>query len=352
METIQVGDRVIGHGAPPLIVAEVGINHNGDVDLAKKTIDAAADAGMDAVKFQNYATEDFVTDRSLTLTYEQGGRVVSERQFELFRRCELSSADLRRLAACCDARKVAFHSTPTSVTGINALVRLGACVLKNGSDFLTHLPLIRAMGETGLPTVLSTGMATLGEIEDSVTAFRETGNDKLILLHCVSAYPTPARQANLKRIATLRNAFGCPTGFSDHTQGIGCAIAAVALGACWIEKHVTLDRALPGPDHRFSADPAEMAALVRGAHDAFDGLRALGDGDMAPADSECMGRKEFRLSCVAARDLPVGHVLSADDIAFQRPGTGLPPSDQSLLVGRPLNHAIDGGRVIRFEDVT
>jgi N-acetylneuraminate synthase/N,N'-diacetyllegionaminate synthase len=226
MTQINIGGRTIGRGAPCFIAAEIGVNHNGDVALARRMIDAAADAGADAVKFQNYRTEDFISDRSLTYEYVSRGKTVVESQFDMFKRCELRPEDLAALARHCEKKGVVFFSTPTSEAGIADLVRAGAPLLKNGSDYLVHLPLIRAMARSGLPTVLSTGMATLAEIEDAVIAFREAGGRDLVLLHCTSAYPTADADAHLRKIPTLATAFGCPVGFSDHTWGTVAAVGA------------------------------------------------------------------------------------------------------------------------------
>jgi N-acetylneuraminate synthase/N,N'-diacetyllegionaminate synthase len=333
VRVVNVGGRPVGDGAPCFLVAELGINHNGDLDLALRSLDAAAEAGADAVKLQNYRTEDFVPDRSLTYEYVSGGRRVVESQYEMFKRCELSAADLTALKARADKHGLVLFSTPTSAATLADLVSLGVPVLKNGSDFLGHLPLVRAMGATGLPTILSTGMATLAEIDESVRAFRETGNDQLILLHCTSSYPTPAEDVHLRKIPALAAAFGCPVGLSDHTLGVVAALGAVALGACCLEKHFTLGRDLPGPDHRMSSDPAEFRALADGVR-ALE--RSLGDGRIGPTPSEAKARVEYRLSCVAARELPRGHVLAAADVAFRRPGHGVPPAQAGFVIGRRL----------------
>ena len=346
--SVRIGQRVIGLGAPCFLVAEIGINHNGDMDLARKMIDAAARAGADAVKFQNYRTEDFISDRSLTHKYISQGQTVVESQYDLFKRCELRRAALRELKKFSDDRGVLFHSTPTSEEGIRDLVEIGTPVLKNGSDYLTHLPLIRLMGKTGLPTVLSTGMATTEEIDDAVRAFRETGNDRVILLHCTSSYPTPPAEANLLRIPVLAETYRCLVGFSDHTEGAEAAIGAVALGACWIEKHFTLDKNLPGPDHRFSADPEELEVLVKAVRKIE---QAMGDSQLGPTSSEAEGRLAYRLSCMAARPLSTGHVVTENDLAFCRPGTGLPPEQARSLVGRQLKHNVEQGEIIRLGDV-
>lgn len=348
MQSVTIGNRQLGPGKPVVIAAEVGINHNGDPALALECIDAAADCGADAVKFQNYHTEDFVTDRKLTYSYSSNGQIVTEPQYEMFKRCELTPGILAKLKERADKRGLLFHSTPTSESGIDILARLGVRVLKNGSDYLTNLPLIQAMGRTTLPTVLSTGMATLAEIDDAVRAFRETGNTSLLLLHCTSAYPTPASDVNLRKIPALAAAFDCPVGFSDHTDGVTAAVGAVALGACWIEKHFTLCKSAPGPDHHFSCDPIELAALV---HAIRFTEKALGSSRIAPAASEQAGRRDFRLSCVAARPLPPGHRIGEGDLEYRRPGTGIAPNQRQLLVGRALRHQVDAGELLQLADV-
>ncbi|HZT87590.1 MAG TPA: N-acetylneuraminate synthase family protein [Stellaceae bacterium] len=338
---------MIGPGRPCFIAAEIGINHNGDLDLAHRTIDAARRAGADAVKFQNYRTEDFVRDRSLTYTYRSGGREVTEAQYDLFKRCELDRDALAALFRHCRDIGLIPFTTPTSEAGIADAQAAGAALLKNGSDYLTHLPLIRAMARSGATTILSTGMATLAEIDDAVRAFRGAGGRSLVLLHCVSAYPAPPASVNLRKIPALAAAFDCPVGFSDHTEGIVAAAAAVALGAVMVEKHFTLDRALPGPDHWFSSDPAEFAELVAAIRTAE---AALGQARLGPCPEEAEMRGLARLSCVAARDLPCGHVLGSDDIAFARPGCGLPPKGADWLRERRLARNVAAGHVFASAD--
>jgi N-acetylneuraminate synthase/N,N'-diacetyllegionaminate synthase len=221
-------------------------------------------------------------------------------------------------------------------------------LLKNGSDYLVHLPLVRTMARTGLTTVLSTGMATLAEIDDAVRAFRAAGGTDLILLHCTSSYPTPPEDVNLRRIPALAAAFGCPAGLSDHSAGTAVAAGAVALGACFVEKHFTLDKDLPGPDHRFSADPAELRELVQSVRTVE---AALGTPAIGPTPSEDAGRRDFRLSCAAARDLAPGEVLTDEDIAFQRPGTGLPPAAAAWVVGRRVARPVAAGHALEPADL-
>ena len=348
MKTIKVGDRLIGADQPCFVVAEIGINHNGDLDLAKRTIDAAVDAGADSVKFQNYRTEDFIFDDSLSHTYVSQGTEVTESQYEMFKRYELTQEMLAELKHHCDRHNIIFHSTPTSNDGIRDLMNLGVPLLKNGSDYLTHLPLIRSMGKTGLPTVLSTGMATLTEIDYAVQAFRDTDNDQLILLHCTSSYPTPPDEINLRCMPTLQAAFDCLVGFSDHSEGTAAAIGAATLGACWIEKHFTLDKKLPGPDHVFSSDPQEFKSLVSGVRNVE---ASLGSPYIIPTKSEKLGRRSYRLSCVAKHAIAPGQVITETDITFQRPGTGIPPYEAKFILGRPAKLAIPANTVIQMSDL-
>jgi N-acetylneuraminate synthase/N,N'-diacetyllegionaminate synthase len=347
LPVVEIGARQLGAGQPCFIAAEIGINHNGDLQLAHRTIDAAKAAGVDAVKFQNYQTEDFLSDRSLTYEYVSQGKHVVESQWDMFKRCELTTAALRELREHCERAGLIFFSTPTSQRGVEDLVQLQAALLKNGSDFLSNHPLVRAMARTGIPTVLSTGMATLAEIDDSVRAFREAGGRALILLVCTSAYPTPAEAVHLRRIPTLRDAFAVPVGFSDHTEGTAAAVGAVALGSCFIEKHFTLDKNLPGPDHRFSADEAELRDLVTSLRFVE---AALGDSTLGPTQAEGGARSGYTLSCVAARAMRQGETLGEADIALRRPGTGLPPRVLPFISGLKLRHAVAAGHVFSMSD--
>lgn len=333
-------------GQSVLLIAEVGINHNGDLDLARQSIESAARAGVDAVKFQNYRTEDFISDRTLTYEYISQGKTVVESQFDMFKRCELPRAWLPVLKEICDQNNVLFLSTPMGKDGLDDLIQLGVPMLKNGSDCLQHISLIQGMAKSGLPTLISTGMATLEDINEAVTAYREAGGKDLVLMHCTSAYPTPPKDVNLKKIQALAKVFDCPVGFSDHSAGIIATLGAVALGARIIEKHFTLDRNLPGPDHRFSSDPEEWRQLVVAVRE----LEAcLGSDRIVPTASEDHGRNQFRLSCVAARALPAGHSLTEADIAFRRPGNGLAPGEVSKLIGRKLLAPIESGYLFRLE---
>lgn len=346
MKTIKVANRELGAGKPVFIVAEIGINHNGDMHLAKEGIDAAAEAGVDSVKFQNYRTEDFVSDKSLTFTYKSQGKEVTESQFDMFKRNEIGAEEIALLKEYCDKRGVIFHSTPTSEQGIQDLLNVGTQVLKNGSDYLSHVKIVEAMGKTGLPTVLSTGMATKEDMDESIAIFRKTGNNNLIVLQCTSNYPTAPEDVHLSKMQTMSRTYDCQVGLSDHTEGTVAAIGATLMGACWIEKHFTTDRNLPGPDHWFSSNPDEMARLVR---DVRAAEKMMGNPALINEDAEAYSQKNYRLSCVAMQGLKQGHVIRESDIDFQRPGHGLRPSNANLLVGKTLKQDVEPAEVFTMD---
>ena len=348
-QTISLGSRRLGSGQPCFIAAEIGINHNGDMKLARAMIDAAADAGADAVKFQNYRTENMVIDRKQTYQYISRGRPVKESQFEMFKRCELKPGQLAELCDYAGRKKIMCFSTPMDEAGVAECVEAGCPLLKNGSDCLGHLPLISAMARTGLPTVLSTGMATHDEISDAVQTFRRAGGLDLILLVCTSSYPTPPVDVHLRKIPALATACNCLAGFSDHTAGNIAALGAVALGAVFIEKHFTTSRNLPGPDHSFSSTPSELAQLVGGVRELE---AALGSPVLEPSTAEARGRLRYRLSCAARSNFPAGHRLAVSDILFLRPGTGLPPKHRDQIVGKVLKRSVRAGTVFASADFT
>lgn len=334
------------------IIAEVGINHNGDVRLAHDAIDQIAEAGADGVKFQNYRTEDFVLDPELTITYQSRGVEVTEPQFDLFKRCELTIDELGSLVKHANDTGLIFQSTPTSEQGVDDLYELGCYHFKNGSDYLGHLQLLKKMCTVAQQTsglvVVSCGMATLQEIADAVDVFH-MNKDHLILLHCVSAYPALYEEMNLRAMETLHRTFGIRVGLSDHTGGNTVAITAVALGASWIEKHFTPDKELSGPDHWFSTDEDSLRDLV-------DDIRiveqAMGHSSIRPRKSEKERRLRHRLSCVASIDIREGNRILRGDLQFARSQTGgLPPKDVMILVNRYAARPIKKGEAVKWEDV-
>lgn len=324
--------------ARSMIIAEVGLNHNGELDLARRSIEAAAKAGCDAVKFQNFRTEDFIQDQTRTLTYKSQGKEVTESFYELCKRNEFKPEWMGELKSLSDDLGLTFLSTPTSEEGIRDLKDAGCKYVKNGSDYLTHLPLLRAMADSGMHVIVSTGMADDDDITSALGALGPALPDRVTLLHCTSNYPTAPENANLRRMTALADRYGLAVGFSDHTEGWQAMVQAVTLGAVMIEKHFTLDRNLPGPDHWFSSTPEEMAKLVNEVRRAE---ACLGDATIKPAKGEMAIRDEYRIGLIATRDLAAGDSLTEDMVAFRKPGRGLLPRDLPDYLGRRLSAAVE-----------
>lgn len=338
----------MGDGEPCFIIAELGVNHNGEKDLARKMIEMAARAGASAVKFQSFRAEEFVGDPDLEYEYLSQGQVIRETQLQMFRRLELPSAWLGELFKHARELGLVPFSTPADAEAVDLLESLDVGVYKIGSDDLTNLPLLEYVARKGRPVILSTGMATLTDVEEAIATLTACGNDQIALLHCVSLYPAPPEELHLRRILTLRQAFQRPVGFSDHTAGIAAATAAVALGAVAVEKHITLDHNLPGPDHHFSADPAELGALVASIRAAE---RALGSPVLAPSPKELEMRQTCRRSVTAAVAIPRGTRISREMLALKRPGAGLPPKFLPMLVGRVAKADIRANEQLSWEMV-
>ncbi len=340
MRLIEIGDRAVGPGRPCFVIAEAGVNHNGDLPTALRMVEAAADAGADAVKFQTFRAERLVTCSAPKADYQQRTTDPAESQYEMLSRLELPEAAYGPVLERCRVRGILFLSTPFDEESADFLERLGVPAFKVPSGEITNLHFLAHLAAKRKPLIVSTGMATLGEVEVAVQTIRAAGNEEIVLLQCASEYPAPPASANLRAMATLRQAFGVPVGFSDHTEGSAVALAAVALGACLIEKHFTLNRGLPGPDHAASAEPDELAVLVR---DIRRVEAALGDGRKVPSPAEAQTAAVARKSLVAACDIPAGAVLTDAMIAVRRPGTGLPPATRPQVVGRTARAAIPGG---------
>jgi N,N'-diacetyllegionaminate synthase len=325
-----VGERVIGHDAPVFVVAEAGVNHNGDPELARRLIDAAKEAGADAVKFQTFRSDALVSQHAPKAAYQRATTGDDGTQAEMLARLELSLEHHVDLRDRCVKQGLVFFSAPFDEASVETLADLRVGLFKVPSGEITNLPLLARIASKGKPVILSTGMSTLDEVAEAVAAMREAGDPPLALLHCVSAYPAPIEEMNLRAMSTLRDRFGYPVGLSDHTLGIAIALAAVARGAAIVEKHLTLDKTMPGPDHRASLEPREFAELVRGIR-AIEA--SLGDGDKRPMPCEADVRRVARKSLVAARALRAGEMLTSDAVAIKRPGTGIPPSALSAALG-------------------
>ncbi len=328
--------------ARTLIIAEAGVNHNGDIALAKRLIDAADAAGADLVKFQTFSADRLVTRTAAKADYQTQTMDGAETQHAMLRRLELSSGMHDELIAHCAARRIGFLSTGFDIESVNLLVGLGHNLFKIPSGEITNLPYLRHIGQLGKEVILSTGMANLGDVEAALDALEAAGTprEQITVLHCTTEYPTPMNEVNLRAMLTIRDAFGVAVGYSDHTQGIEVAIAAVALGATVIEKHFTLDRSLPGPDHKASLEPDELKAMVAAIRNIEN---ALGDGIKRLSPSEAKNKPIARKSLVAASAIRAGEVFSETNVAVKRPGTGLSPMRWDEVLGRkaPRDFAMD-----------
>ena len=316
-----------------LIIAEAGVNHNGDLALAKELVASAAAAGVDIVKFQSFLTAKSITLHAPKAQYQTATTGAEESQFEMVRKLELSRADHVALIEECRRHGIRFLSTAFDVESFDLLVELGLDLVKIPSGEITNLPLLRHMGKTGRPVLLSTGMANLGEIEAALEVIVQAGTprERVTILHCSTEYPTPMVDVNLRAMCSLKGAFALEVGYSDHTVGIEVPIAAVALGATVIEKHFTLDRNLPGPDHKASLERQEMKAMVEAIRNIE---QALGDGIKRPNPSELKNKPIARKSLVAARTIRAGERFSVDNLIAKRPGTGISPMRWDEVIGR------------------
>lgn len=330
-----------------LIIAEAGVNHNGDLALAKKLIASAAEAGADLVKFQSFITSKSISLQAPKAQYQKGSTDSAESQFDMVRRLELTKADHEELIEECCRQNIGFFSTAFDTESFDMLIGFGMDLVKIPSGEITNLPLLRHVAACGKPVILSTGMATLGDIEAAIDVLECAGTSRaqIKLLHCTTEYPTPMSEVNLRAMQSLHAAFGVAVGYSDHTQGIEVAIAAVAMGATVIEKHFTLDRNLPGPDHQASLEPAELKAMVTAIRNIEV---ALGDGIKRLTPSEARNKPIARKSLVASQAIRAGEVFSAKNITTKRPGTGISPMKWDDVMGRVATRDIEADELIEL----
>lgn len=338
-------DRVPYDG-PAFLIAEAGVNHNGNEALALRLVEAAADAGVDAVKFQTFVPEALVAARAPLANYQRSGTDESD-QLSMLRGLCLSPESYDRLKRAAEGRGIAFLSTPFDVESAVFLTELGVPALKVSSGEVTNLPFLSYLSKLGPPLILSTGMSTLKEVESAVLAISEN-RAALALLHCVSSYPTVPADCNLRAIVTMRDKLRLPVGWSDHTRDPEVSLAAAAIGAAIVEKHITLDRGMKGPDHPASTEPQEFAALVRSIRLVE---AARGDGIKQPCPSEAEVALVARRSLYWIADFPVGHSIVNSDLISLRPGNGLAPALLHTLTGRPLSRVVRKGSQAQLEDV-
>ncbi len=312
------------------IIAEAGDNHNGNLANALKLVDQAAKAGADCVKFQTFVTEEVISRYAEMAEYQKQNTGKTESQFDMVKKLELSFDEFRKIRAHCQKRGILFLSTPFDLPSIAFLNEMDMPFFKIPSGEITNYPYLKAIAETHKDVVLSTGMCTMEEIREAIALLEGNGAGRITLLHCNTEYPTPFEDVNLKAMETMRAAFGKEVGYSDHTLGIEVPIAAVAMGAVVIEKHFTLDRNMEGPDHKASLEPQELAAMVKAVRNIE---AALGTGEKKPSPSEQKNLAVARKSIVARRNIRQGELLTEENLAVKRPGTGISPMRYSEILG-------------------
>ena len=319
-----------------VVIAEAGVNHNGDISIAKQLVDAAALAGADYVKFQTFSADRLVTQTAIKAGYQKQVTDASESQYEMLKKLELSDEMHGELIRHCMSRGIQFLSTGFDIASIDFLLSLGQKLIKIPSGEITNLPYLRHIGGLGFPVILSTGMSTIKEVGEALAILENAGliRDQITVLHCTSDYPTAINDVNLRAMRSIADAFGVEVGYSDHTLGIDVAIAAVAIGACVIEKHFTIDRNLPGPDHKASLEPDELAAMIIAIRKIE---YALGSEVKAPTIREINNIPVIRKSIVAAEKIENGEIFTTSNLAVKRPGDGISPMEWDNLIGTIAN---------------
>ncbi len=342
---ILIEKKTIGPCSGVFVIAEVGINHDGNVSRAHKLIDAAADSGSDAVKFQTFRADRLMVPIRERLVQQGEG---TESAFEMFRRMELSWEDHENLKKHANDRGISFLSTPFDEESADFLDRLGVPAFKIASSDITHTPLLKHVAAKGKPILLSTGMSYLNEVADALWTLKSAGAKEILLMHCVSLYPAPVDSVNLRAILTLRNQFDLLVGYSDHSQGINVPLAAAVLGAVALEKHFTLDKSAAGPDHKVSMDPQDLRCLIQSLREIES---ALGDGRKRPTPEEAKTRIFSRRSIVATVDIHTQEMVAPWMLSCKRPGGGIEPKEFERVIGMRARHNISRDAMVRWSDL-
>jgi len=334
------------------VIAEAGVNHNGDIELAKDLVYAASEAGADAVKFQTFKADTLVTKTAEKAQYQKLNSSNSSTQYEMLQALELTEDHHYILNELASSLNIEFMSTGFDEQTIDFLVSLGVKRLKIPSGEITNIPYLKHIAKKGLPTIMSTGMSTLDEVKVAIEIFREFYGDRvednLVLLHCTSNYPAAFKDVNLRAMSTLANEFNIPVGYSDHTLGVLIPILSIGMGACVIEKHYTLDKTLVGPDHAASMNPNELKQMVQMIRDAES---ALGNGEKKPADNELIIRSLVRRSVTLKTALKKGTKIAKDDLIILRPGTGISPGDFEKVIGATLKQSLSEGTTLLWDHI-
>lgn len=346
---VRIGGRWIGEAEPVWVIAEAGVNHNGDLGLAIELVHAAKDCGAACVKFQTFRSERVVTAASPKAAYQIETTSAAESQFDMLKKLELGEEAFGRIAEECERAGITFLSTPYSTQDVDLLESINAPAYKIASALAVEPVLLEKVASTGKPVLLSTGMCDMKEVRFAVDTLVRSGCRELVVFQCTTDYPAKLEEANLRVITALREEFRVPVGYSDHSEGLLATSVAVALGACAIERHFTLDRAMPGPDHLASSDPAEMRSLVETVQRVET---ALGSALKSPTARETKNRSNMRRGIVAAHRLAAGHRLSLNDLAFKRPLQEIGPASYEKLIGRCLNRDVEPDEPISWSDLT
>ena len=348
MNKVSIGGRSIGQGEPVFIIAEAGVNHNGSLKLAKELVLKAKEAGADCVKFQTFKAERVVTKNAPKAAYQLKTTPTTESQLDMLKKLELAFADYQEILAHCRQHDIMFLSTPYSTEDADFLSTLSVPAFKIASGQIVEPAFLEYIAGKSLPVLLSTGMATLEEVGSAVATIQKTGNHGLILLQCSTNYPTIPGDVNLRAMGTMEKAFGLNVGYSDHTKSSVACIAAVARGACVIEKHFTLDKSLPGPDHSCSADPEEFRVLVKKIRETEE---VLGSGTKEPTEAEKENMQGMRRSIVTKQAIKAGMVIARDMLDFKRPSTGISPVSLDAVIGAAARVDIPEDTVLVWGDI-
>lgn len=347
---VKIGRREIKNYAEPYIIAEIGANHNGDIELAKQIIDKAIECGADAVKFQSWTPTSLICkeeyDRNQVYTDSPKKHFGSLK--EMVEKYYLREEEHFELKKYCDTKGVDFCSTPFSKEEVDLLMKLNVPFIKVASMDMNNLELLKYMAKQQKPIILSTGMSTLAEIEKAIEVIEGEGNNQIVLLHCISIYPPAYEDINLNNIPMLEKTFGYPVGFSDHTIGTSIPLAAVTLGSCIIEKHFTLDKDMLGWDHEISADPSELKVICEESKNI---VKSLGSFKRIVSEAEKEKLKKFRRSIIIARDMKKGEEIKLEDLEFKRPGTGIRPDEVKYVIGKKLMRDIEKDEILKWEDI-
>ncbi len=346
VKNLNIASHTVGPGCPCFIIAEAGVNHNGDIHIARQLVEAASDAGADAIKFQTFTADNLITVDTPKAQYQLQNTGTKETQYDMIRSLELSYDTHKELQDYSKSLDIMFLSSAFDEQSSDFLNSIDIPAFKIPSGEITNLPLLSHIAKYGKPLIVSTGMATIEEVETAVKCIQEAGCDQFVLLHCVSNYPAPAADINLRAMHTMAEAFNTPVGYSDHTLGTSVPIAAVSLGASIIEKHFTLDRNLAGPDHKASLEPLELKDMIEGIRTVES---ALGDGIKRPTEGELPISELVRKSVVSRLKIEKGTTITQNMLAILRPGYGIPPDMISELIGRTAQIDIPSRTLIEWE---